>query len=90
MQRAAKRSPVTKYLRAADVPIFASANGEITPGTMPSFTSLKANATVMGESAFAPPTSLEWSNYPAAWVRGNFGTTRNSTGIYGAGSFARR
>jgi raffinose/stachyose/melibiose transport system permease protein len=39
------------------------------------FTSLKANATVMGESAFAPPTSLEWSNYPAAWVRGNFGTT---------------
>jgi raffinose/stachyose/melibiose transport system permease protein len=39
------------------------------------FTSRKANATVMGESAFAPPTSLEWSNYPAAWVRGNFGTT---------------
>jgi raffinose/stachyose/melibiose transport system permease protein len=39
------------------------------------FTSLKANATVMGESAFAPPSSLEWRNYPAAWVRGNFGTT---------------
>ena len=39
------------------------------------FTSLKANTTVMGESAFAPPTSLEWKNYPAAWVRGNFGTT---------------
>ncbi len=39
------------------------------------FTSLKANSTVMGESAFAPPTSLEWNNYSAAWVRGNFGTT---------------
>ena len=39
------------------------------------FTSLKANSTVMGESAFAPPASLEWSNYSVAWVRGNFGTT---------------
>jgi raffinose/stachyose/melibiose transport system permease protein len=39
------------------------------------FTSLKANSTVMGESAFAPPASLEWRNYPAAWVRGNFGVT---------------
>jgi raffinose/stachyose/melibiose transport system permease protein len=47
----------------------------ITPFVFIIFTSLKANATVMGESAFAPPTSLEWSNYPAAWVRGNFGTT---------------
>jgi raffinose/stachyose/melibiose transport system permease protein len=47
----------------------------ITPFDFIIFTSLKANATVMGESAFAPPTSLEWSNYPAAWVRGNFGTT---------------
>jgi raffinose/stachyose/melibiose transport system permease protein len=44
------------------------------------FTSLKANSTVMGESAFAAPTSVEWSNYPAAWIRGNFGTTfLNST-----------
>lgn len=39
------------------------------------FTSLKANSTVMGSSAFAPPTSLEWSNYAAAWARGHFSTT---------------
>ena len=39
------------------------------------FTSLKANATVMGSSAFAPPTSLEWPNYSAAWARGRFSTT---------------
>ena len=39
------------------------------------FTSLKANSTVMGSSAFAPPTSLEWRNYSAAWARGHFSTT---------------
>jgi raffinose/stachyose/melibiose transport system permease protein len=39
------------------------------------FTSLKANSTVMGSSAFAPPTNLEWPNYSAAWARGRFGTT---------------
>jgi len=39
------------------------------------FTSVKANATVMGSSAFAPPTSLEWPNYVAAWARGHFSTT---------------
>jgi raffinose/stachyose/melibiose transport system permease protein len=39
------------------------------------FTSLKANSTVMGSSAFAPPTSLEWANYFAAWARGRFSTT---------------
>jgi raffinose/stachyose/melibiose transport system permease protein len=39
------------------------------------FTSLKANSMVMGSSAFAPPTSLEWGNYLGAWVRGRFGTT---------------
>jgi raffinose/stachyose/melibiose transport system permease protein len=39
------------------------------------FTSLKANSTVMGSSAFAPPTSLEWLNYSAAWARGRFTTT---------------
>ena len=39
------------------------------------FTSFKANSTVMGSSAFAPPTSLEWSNYSAAWGRGRFSTT---------------
>ena len=39
------------------------------------FTSLKANSTVMGSSAFAPPTSLEWSNYSGAWARGRFSTT---------------
>jgi raffinose/stachyose/melibiose transport system permease protein len=39
------------------------------------FTSLKANTAVMGSSAFAPPTSLEWSNYVGAWARGHFSTT---------------
>lgn len=39
------------------------------------FTALKANSTVMGASAFAPPTSPEWSNFTGAWVRGNFSTT---------------
>jgi raffinose/stachyose/melibiose transport system permease protein len=39
------------------------------------FTSLKANSTVMGSSAFAPPTSLEWRNFSAAWGRGHFSTT---------------
>ena len=29
----------------------------------------------MGSSAFAPPTSLEWSNYSGAWARGRFSTT---------------
>ena len=32
------------------------------------FTSFKANSTVMGSSAFAPPTSLEWANYSGAWT----------------------
>jgi raffinose/stachyose/melibiose transport system permease protein len=39
------------------------------------FTSLKTNSTVMGSSAFAPPTSLEWANYVAAWTRGHFNNT---------------
>jgi raffinose/stachyose/melibiose transport system permease protein len=39
------------------------------------FTSLKANSTVMGSSAFAPPVSLEWGNYVGAWARGRFSTT---------------
>jgi len=39
------------------------------------FTSFKANSTVMGSSAFAPPPSLEWPNYFAAWARGRFSTT---------------
>jgi raffinose/stachyose/melibiose transport system permease protein len=39
------------------------------------FTALKANSTVMGTSAFAPPTSLEWGNFTGAWARGNFSTT---------------
>ena len=39
------------------------------------FTSFKANSTVMGSSAFAPPASLEWSNYLGAWARGRFSTT---------------
>ena len=39
------------------------------------FTSLKANSTVMGSSALAPPTSLEWRNFAGAWARGHFSTT---------------
>jgi len=39
------------------------------------FTSLKANSTVMGSSAFAPPTNLEWRNFSGAWARGHFSTT---------------
>jgi raffinose/stachyose/melibiose transport system permease protein len=39
------------------------------------FTSLKANSTVMGSSAFAPPTSVEWRNFTGAWARGHFSTT---------------
>ena len=39
------------------------------------FTSLKANSTVMGSSAFAPPTSFEWRNFSLAWARGRFSTT---------------
>ena len=39
------------------------------------FTSLKQNSTVMGASAFAPPTDLDWTNYVAAWSRGKFSST---------------
>ncbi len=39
------------------------------------FTSLKQNSTVMGASAFAPPADLDWTNYAAAWRRGNFSST---------------
>jgi raffinose/stachyose/melibiose transport system permease protein len=47
----------------------------ITPFVFIIFTSLKANSSVMGASAFAPPTDLDWTNYAAAWSRGNFSTT---------------
>jgi raffinose/stachyose/melibiose transport system permease protein len=39
------------------------------------FTALKANSAIMGTSAFAPPTSIEWGNFSGAWTRGNFSTT---------------
>jgi raffinose/stachyose/melibiose transport system permease protein len=39
------------------------------------FTALKANASVMGASAFAPPDHLEWANFTAAWARGHFSIT---------------
>ena len=39
------------------------------------FTSLKSNSTVMGSSAFAPPTSLAFENFAAAWRRGHFSVT---------------
>jgi len=56
---AVKRSPVTKYRRAALVPIFARAKGEMTAGTIPSFTSLNANcadgsASTMSQHATSP------------------------------------
>lgn len=39
------------------------------------FTSLKTNASVMGSSAFAPPTDMAIANYAGAWAKGNFSTT---------------
>jgi raffinose/stachyose/melibiose transport system permease protein len=39
------------------------------------FTSLKANSSVMGTSAFAPPTDIDWANFTGAWQRGRFATT---------------
>ncbi len=39
------------------------------------FSSLKSNATVMGTSAFSPPTHIEWTNFVSAWRRGRFDTT---------------
>jgi raffinose/stachyose/melibiose transport system permease protein len=39
------------------------------------FTAMKPNAVVMGSSAFAPPTGIEWSNFTGAWTRGHFSTT---------------
>lgn len=38
------------------------------------FTSLKSDATVMGESAFSLPRELAWENYAGAWERGDFST----------------
>lgn len=39
------------------------------------FTALKSNSTVMGASAFSPPTPPDFSNFAAAWRRGHFSTT---------------
>jgi raffinose/stachyose/melibiose transport system permease protein len=47
----------------------------ITPFVFIVFTALKTNSTVMGESAFSPPTSLQWTNFTGAWERGHFSTT---------------
>lgn len=47
----------------------------ITPFVFIVFTSLKSNSTVMGSSAFSPPTELALGNFVAAWNRGNFSTT---------------
>ena len=61
---ASKRSPVRKSARACDAPIFASTNGEITAGMMPSLTSVKpkiassaAIATSQTAARPAPPPS---------------------------------
>ena len=56
---ASKRSPVTKNRRAAPAPIFASTNGEMTAGMIPSRTSVKPNvasgaATTMSAHATSP------------------------------------
>lgn len=45
------------------------------------FTSLKANSAVMGSSAFAPPTSIEWANFSGAWARGRFSTTAFNSAV---------
>ncbi|MDQ0321703.1 raffinose/stachyose/melibiose transport system permease protein [Pararhizobium capsulatum DSM 1112] len=47
----------------------------ITPFMFIVFTSLKSNSTVMGASAFSPPTELAFGNFVSAWNRGNFSTT---------------
>lgn len=47
----------------------------ITPFVFIVFTSLKSNSTVMGSSAFSPPTELAFGNFVSAWNRGNFSTT---------------
>ena len=51
---AEKRAPVRNSSRAADRPIFASANGEITAGRMPSFASVNPNsASLVGDDDVA-------------------------------------
>jgi raffinose/stachyose/melibiose transport system permease protein len=47
----------------------------ITPFVFIVFTALKSNSSVMGASAFSPPTELEFANFVAAWFRGDFSTT---------------
>ncbi len=44
----------------------------ITPFVFIVFTSLKTKAAIMTESAFAPPSTLDFANYVDAWGRGNF------------------
>ena len=66
---ASNRSPVTKYRRAALSPIFRSANGEMTAGTIPSFTSENANIVARSASTMSlhatspmpPPSACPWT-----------------------------
>ena len=67
---ASKRSPVTKYRRAALSPIFRSANGEMTAGMIPSFTSENANTargsaitmSLHATSPMPPPSAWPWTS----------------------------
>ena len=76
---AENRMPVRNSSRAAERPIFASANGEITAGRIPSFVSVKPNtvssaATTMSQTAArpAPPPMA------APWTRPTTGTGSSS------------
>src|SRR6185437_14065498 len=90
LERGARGEPMKAFARALRQPglesidpvlvilwlaLIAIAAVWIAPFVFIVFTSFKANSTVMGSSAFAPPTSLEWGNYFAAWARGRFSTT---------------
>lgn len=57
------------------VVLIAIAVAWIAPFVFIVFTAVKPNAVVMGSSAFAPPTGVEWSNFTGAWARGHFSTT---------------
>src|SRR5581483_10347232 len=66
---ASNRSPVRNSRRACDGPIFASANGEMTAGMIPSFVSVKpktvsrsaTTASATAQSPAPPPSAAPWT-----------------------------
>jgi raffinose/stachyose/melibiose transport system permease protein len=63
------------------IALLAIAVAWIAPFVFIVFTSLKANSTVMGASAFSPPTSIDWRNFADAWTRGHFSTTALNSAV---------